>query len=204
MCASVCRAKVNSPGSGGMWPGELWAAEEGLSWTQRLNRKVVALFPTRTERKLITMVCYKKQRNILLCQTAAPPWQCCCCTTLADNHSVFELCCCWISLKTQNHTKGDSTEDTKKKQDVHFLASFVLGIFFVSLGNNDLSVVVRVICSLGQFCLIKERQELWQVLPEIQSSHSKAKVILGYKIPPVPASVHLKKNVFEAWGKNAI
>lgn len=201
MCASVCRAKVNSLGSGGLWPGELWAAEEGLSWAQLLNRKVVALFSTTIERKLITMVCYKKQKNILLCRTAAPIWQCCCCTTLAGNHSAFELCCCWILLKTENHTKETGTENAEKKEDVNFLAAFVLGIFFVSLGNNDLSVVVRFICCLGRFCLIKERQELWQVLPEIQSSHLKAKVILGYKIP---ASVHLKKYVFEAWGKNTI
>lgn len=201
MCVSVFRAKVNSLSSGGVWPGELWAAEEGLSWAQHLNRKVVALFPTTIERKLITMVCYKKQRNILLCQTATPLWQCCCCTTLAGNHSVFEPCCYWISLKTENHTKGAGTENTKKKQDVNFLAAFVLGIFFVSLGNNDRSAVMRVICCLGQFCLIKEWQKLWQVLPEIQSSHLKAKVILGYKIP---ASVHLKKYVFEAWGKNTI
>lgn len=204
MCASVCRAEVSSLGSAGVWCGELWAAEEGLSWAQHLNRRVVALFPSTIERKLITMVCYKKQRNILLCQTAAPLWQRCCCTTLAGNHSVFELCWYWISLKTENHTKGAGTESTKKKQDVHFLAAFVLGIFFVALGNNDLSVVVSVICCLGRFCLIKEQQDLWQVLPEIRSSHSKAKVILGCKIPPVPASVHFKKYVFEAWGKNTI
>lgn len=194
MCASESKAKVNSLWSGGVWSGELWAAEEGLLWAQHLNRKVVSLFPTTTERKLITMVCYKKQGNIFLCQTTAPLWQCCCCcSTLAGNHSAFELCCYWISLKIENHTKGAGTENTKKKQDVHFLAAFVLGIFFVSLGNNDLSMVVRAICCLGQFYLIEEWQELWQVLPEIQSSHSKAKVILGCKIPPVPASVHLKK-----------
>lgn len=204
MHASVCRAKVNSLSSGGVWSGELWAAEGGLSWAQHLNREVVALFPTTIERKLITMMCYKKQRNVLLCQTAAPLWQCCCCSTLAGNHSEFELCRYWISLKTENHTKRAGAENTKKKQDVHFLAAFVLGLFFVWLGNNDLSAVMRTICCLGQLYFIKERQELWQVLSEIQSSHSKAKVTLGCKIPPVPASVHLKKYVFEARGKNTI
>lgn len=184
-----------------MWFGEVWAAEEGLSWAQRLNTKVAAIFPTTIKRKRITMVCYKKQRNILFCQTTAPLRQCCCCSRLADIHSAFELCCYRISIKTENRTKVAGTENTKKKQDINFLGCFWFRVFLCLIGKewSKFDGEGPGICCLGQFYLIKEK--LWQVLPEHQSCHSKTKVILGCKIPPVPASVHYKKKYLKPEGR---